>query len=149
MSFPSNEAHSGHPIGQEAVHTQKVHPQVAQKIMQMISSGITETTEVKRSLKYYVDNFLCKEIGHKPHPHDRAFYPLKQDIANHINMAKKAIDLSTFDQENLRMKVEEWEKATRNLYFISDHIKRMQLKMKVVKNKPFSMFIKKNGKRSC
>ena len=111
MSFPSNEAHSGHPIGQEAVHTQKVHPQVAQKIMQMISSGITETTEVKRSLKYYMDNFLCKEIGHKPHPHDRAFYPLKQDIANHINMAKKAIDLSTFDQENLRMKVEEWEKG--------------------------------------
>ena len=28
-----------------------------------------------------------------------------------INMAKKAIDLSTFDQENLRMKVEEWEKG--------------------------------------
>ena len=81
------------------------------KNMQIISSGITETTEVKRSLKYYVDNFLCKEIGHKPHPHDRAFYPLKQDIANHINMAKKAIDLSTFDQENLIMKVEEWEKG--------------------------------------
>ena len=26
-------------------------------------------------------------------------------------MAKKAIDLSTFDQENLRMKVEEWERG--------------------------------------
>ena len=111
VSFPSNESHSGHLIGQEAVYTQKVHPQVAQKIMQMVSSGITETTEVKRSLKYYVANFLCKEIGHKPHPHDRAFYLLKQDIANHINMAKKVIDLSTFEQENLRMIVEEWEKG--------------------------------------
>ena len=79
--------------------------------MQIISSRITETNEVKRSLKYYVDNFLCKEIGHKPHPHDSAFYPLKQDITNHINMAKKSIDMSTFDQENMRKKVEEWEKS--------------------------------------
>ena len=31
VSFLSNEAHSGHPIGQETVHTQKVHSQVAQK----------------------------------------------------------------------------------------------------------------------
>ena len=110
VSFPSNEAHSGHSIGQEAVHSQKVHPQVTQKIMEMVTSGMTDTAEVRRSLKYYVDNFLCKEIGQKPHPHDRAFYPLKQDIMNHISMAKRAIDLSTFDQENLRMKVEQWRK---------------------------------------
>ena len=97
VSFPSTEAHSGHPIGQEAVHTQKLHLQVAQKIMEMVTSGIIDTTEVRRSLKYYVDNFLCKDIGQKPHPHDRPFYPLKQDIMNHINMAKRAIDLSTFD----------------------------------------------------
>ena len=119
VSFPSYGAHSGHPIGQEAVHSQKVHPQVAQKITEMVSSGITDTTEVRRSLKYYVDNFLCKGIGHKLYPHDRAFYPLKQDIMNHISMAKRAIDLSTFDQENLRMKVEEWKKGnpTSSFYF--------------------------------
>ena len=119
VSFPSIEAHSGHPIGQEAVHTQKLHPQVAQKILEMVTSGITDTAEVRRSLKYYVDNFLCKDIGQKPHPHDRAFYPLKQDIMNHISMAKRAIDLSTFDQENLRLKVEEWKKGnpTSSFYF--------------------------------
>ena len=119
VSFPSTEAHSGHPIGQEAVHTQKLHPQVAQKILEMVTSGITDTAEVRRSLKYYVDNFLCKDIGQKPHPHDRAFYPLKQDIMNHISMAKRAIDLSTFDQENLRLKVEEWKKGnpTSSFYF--------------------------------
>lgn len=38
---------------------------------------------------------------------------------NHISMAKRAIDLSTFDQENLRLKVEEWKKSnpTSSFYF--------------------------------
>ena len=119
VSFPSIEAHSGHPTGQEAVHTQKLHPLVTQKITEMVTSGMTDTAEVRRSLKYYVDNFICKDIGQKPHPHDRAFYPLKQDIMNHISMAKRAIDLSTFDQENLRLKVGEWKKnnPTSSFYF--------------------------------
>ena len=68
VSFPSIEAHCGHPIGQEAVYTQKLHPQVAQKITEMVTSGITDTAEVRRSLKYYVDNFLCKDID-KNHTH--------------------------------------------------------------------------------
>ena len=107
VSFPSIEAHSGHPIGQEAVHTQILHPQVAQKITEMVSSGITDTAKVRWSLKYYVDNFLCKDIGQKPHPHDRAFYPLKQDM-NHISMAERS---TMFDQENLRLKVEECKRS--------------------------------------
>ena len=110
VSFPSNEAYSEHRIGLEAIHAQKIHPKVAQKIIEMVTSGITDTSEVRRSLKYFVDNNLCKEIGHKPNPHDRAFYPLKQDIINYIGMAKRAINLSKFDQENLQIKVEQWKK---------------------------------------
>ena len=117
VSFPSNEAHSEHPIGLEAIHTQNVHPKVAQKIIEMVTSGITYTSEVRRSLKYFVDNYLCKEIGHKPNPHDRAFYPLKQDIINHIDMTKRVIDLSKFDQENLQIKVEQWKKENENSSF--------------------------------
>ena len=59
----------------------------------MVTSGITDTSEVRHSLKYFVDNNFCKEIGHKPNLHDGAFYLLKQDI-NHIGMAKGAIDSS-------------------------------------------------------
>ena len=43
----------------------------------MVTSGITDTAEVRWSPKYYVDNFLCKDIGQKSHPHDRAFYTVK------------------------------------------------------------------------
>lgn len=66
MSFPSNEAHLGLPIDQEAVNGQNVHPQVAQE---MVTSWITDTAEVRQSLggTIYVDNVLCKEIGQKQH----------------------------------------------------------------------------------
>lgn len=110
VSIPSNAAHSDHPIGKSAIHSQKIHPLVAQKIMEMVLSGMTDCAEIRRPLRYYVNNFLFKEIG-RPNPYDRAFYPLKQDIANHISQAKRAIDLSKFDQENLHLKVQEWKRA--------------------------------------
>ena len=54
---------------------------------------------------------LSKEIGRKPIPGDRAFYPLNDDIRNHVSKAKRALELSKYDQENLRLKVEEWKKT--------------------------------------
>ena len=146
VCFPSIETHCGHPIGQEAVHTQKLHPQVPQKITEIVTSGITDTAEVRRSLKYYVDNFLRKDIGQKPHPHDRAFYPLKQDM-NHISRADRSIHLSTFDQENLRLKVEEWKRSNPTLPFYFRPFGK-----NVTANEPckehFSTFTKMNGKGS-
>ena len=62
------------------------------KITEMVMSGIADTAEVRWSLKYHVDNFLCEEIRQKTHPHDRMFYPLKSV-------------LSTFDQDYLLLKV--------------------------------------------
>ena len=38
-----------------------------------------DTAEVKRSLKYYVNNFLSKEIGKTPLEHDKAFHPTNDD----------------------------------------------------------------------
>ncbi len=34
------------------------------------------------------------------------------DIKNHICKAKRALELSKIDQENLRLKVEEWKKSS-------------------------------------
>ena len=97
VSLPCEEAHSGHPTGHAAGYSQKLNPYVSQKISEMVSSGITDTAEVKRTLKYYVDNFLVKELGMKPHPYDRAFYLLNDDIRNHVHRAKRALDLSTLE----------------------------------------------------
>ncbi len=112
ISLPSEEAHSGHPTGQPAVYGQKLHPLVAQKIAEMVAAGIVETAEMKHSLKYYVNNVLSKEIGKTPLQHDRAFYSTNDDIRNHVFKAKRTLELSKLDQENLRLKVEEWQKTS-------------------------------------
>jgi len=71
------------------------------KIVDMVEAGITDTTETKHTLKYYVGNSLSKEIGRKPCAGDRAFYPLNEDIRNHVGKAKRALELSKYVQENL------------------------------------------------
>ena len=48
----------------------------------MVAAGIADTAEVKRSLKYYVNNFLSKEIGKTPLQHDTAFHQTNDDIRN-------------------------------------------------------------------
>ncbi len=78
----------------------------------MVAAGIVETAEVKRSLKYYVNNVLSKEIGKTPLQHDRAFCPTNDDIRNYVCKAKRTLELSKLDQENLRLKVEEWQKTS-------------------------------------
>jgi hypothetical protein len=117
ISLPSEDAHSGHPAGQAGVYAQKVHPAVSRKIVEMVEGGITGTNEMKHSLKHFVNTTLSRELGRKPQPGDRAFYPHSEDIRNHINKAKRALELSKYDQENLRLKIEEWKKQKPQLSF--------------------------------
>ena len=86
---------------QPAVYGQKLHPLVVQKIAEIVAAGIVDTAEVKRSLKYHVNNFLSKEIGKTPLEHDRALHPTNDDIRNHAGKAKRTLELSRLDQENL------------------------------------------------
>ena len=58
---------------------------------------------VCQMLRHYVNNDLCKE--EKPSCSDRAYYPTKDDIKNHVYRAKKAFELSKFDQHNLELKL--------------------------------------------
>ena len=63
----------------------------------MVAAGIhvVDTAELNRSLKYYVNNFLSKEIGKTPLEHDRAS---NDDIRNHVGKAKRTLKLSRLDQ---------------------------------------------------
>ena len=67
VSPPSEAAHSGQQTGQSsnAVFSQKLHPKVTSKTTEMVHCGITETAEVKRSLKYYVNTILSTVLGQK------------------------------------------------------------------------------------
>ena len=55
-----------------------------------------------------MNNELAKELDFKPHRNDCTFYPDITDLKNHVYKAKRALELSTIDQEKLRLKVNEW-----------------------------------------
>lgn len=112
ISMPAESAHSGHPTGSAGIFAQKLHPLVSQKILEMVRSGISDTNEIKHCLKYHVDTVIVKDLDRKPTPGDRAFYPLLEDIRNHVSKAKKALELSKFDLQNLQLKIEEWKASS-------------------------------------
>ena len=64
VSLPSEAAHSGHPTGSSGGYAQRIHPLLSDQISQLVAAGITDTNEVKRSLRFYVTNTLCKELGY-------------------------------------------------------------------------------------
>ena len=109
VSLPCESAHSQHPTGEAAGFAQKLHPLIISKISDMVYAGITNTTEIKRSLRWYVQHDVAKEIGVTPKTTDRSLYPTDNDIRNHIHIAKRAIDLSKLDQENLQLKLQKWK----------------------------------------
>jgi len=111
VSLPTLAAHSEHSVGVEAAFFQKVNPCVSQKISELVNEGMVNYYEVKRSLAHYVKHVLPMVEGIDPPSEDnRAFYPTDKDIQNHIYMAKKARLLSSLDQENLHLRIEEWRK---------------------------------------
>ena len=85
----------------------------------MVISGITSTSEVKRSLNFYATTVLAPQLGITLSKQNRAFYPTSTDVRNHIYIAKKALELSKIDQENVRLKVEQFQKrdSTSSFFF--------------------------------
>ena len=125
ISLPSIDAHSGHSLGCDACgFAQRIHPLVTQKITELVSSGITDIGKVKRHLHFYVTKTVPKELEIHPKPNNRAFHPTTVDIRNHIWTAKKALELSKIDQENVRCKIENWKQSNLNSsFFFRPYIK--------------------------
>ena len=110
VSLPTAEAHHQcHPTGREVAMAQR-HSKVIEKIHELVLEGVIDPLEVQRHLKHYVRHSLCGE--QPPDVLDRAYYPELQDIRNHINKAKRSIQLSVLDQENVALKVEQWKKES-------------------------------------
>ena len=125
VSLPSEEAHSGHPVGKNALYSQRIHPLLVEKITEMVLAGITNTAEVKRSLKFYTTSVLTASTGLSISMMNRAFNPTSIDIRNHIHAAKKRLEISKLDQENVRLKVEQQKESNpHTLYFFRPFTKK-------------------------
>ena len=124
VSLPSAEAHhTTHPTGRIYGMAQKIHPKLVKKIHQLVSEGVTVVSEMKRALNHYVKNDLCRDSP--PDPNDCAYHPSNNDIKNHIYRAKSKLQLSKFDQENLRLKISEWQKSVPTTLFFFRPFKKM------------------------
>ena len=96
-----------HPIGAGALFTGKVHPKVIHKIHELIADGLLV---FKKSRKH----LLIPEFQIKPDEANRTYFPTTTDIQNHVYSAQKLLELSRLDQENLRLKINEWKKEAPN-----------------------------------
>ena len=115
--LPTEEAHKNyHNTTGAASFAHRIHPKLVSKIYELVSEGITNVQEVKNHLKHYVSHVLC--VHQKPDITDRAYFPTTIDIRNHIYLAQHACQLSKFDQENLKLKIERWKQDNpTSLYF--------------------------------
>ena len=110
VSLPTEEAHhKTHPTRGSHVMAQRVNPQVAQQIRELVQVGMTNPHEVRKALNHYVQTVLCTE--NPPNPDDRAYFPTHRDLKNHIYKAKRALELSKYDQHNLAKKISQWKKS--------------------------------------
>lgn len=107
VSLPTNESHENtHPTGVISGPAQKVHPLLSKKIEDLVREGAVDANEIQRSLREFVKN---QSAISKPSFTDRAYYPTVNDIRNHMYKAKLGLQLSKFDQENLTLKMKEWD----------------------------------------
>jgi len=94
-----------------------VDDRVRQFIRQQVADGIHNVAEVQRHTEVYVRRQLF-EGQHLPSKFNRRFYPHRRDYENIIYRARVAAMKSLVDQENLRLKVDEWKLADPNVCVI-------------------------------
>ena len=93
---------------------------------------------------------MCAKVD----PDDRAYYPTIRDIQNHVRKAKKALDLSKFDQQNLKMKIKEWEKQDQQSRFYfrpfvkTENTNEVMIYMRSLMNHYYG-FTKLSGNKRC
>ena len=98
----TEDTHISHLTGNGAAgFSQRVSENVAEKILELVAEGITE---VRRLLRHYVMHDLCRENSRNPS--DRAYFPIDN---GHVYMAKRTLQLSCLDRENLHLTIDEWK----------------------------------------
>ena len=78
-------------------------------IAELVADDIAEIDDAKKALRHRINHYLCKDSPSDPN--DRTYFPTHDDLRNHIYREKHALQHSNYDQENLRLKVQNWKKT--------------------------------------
>ncbi|XP_074047710.1 calcium-responsive transcription factor isoform X1 [Macrotis lagotis] len=87
----SSLENEGHTVRDEnCALSSRLHPQVADKIRELVSQGIEQVYAVRKQLRKFVERELFKpdEI---PERHNLSFFPTVNDIKNHIHEVQKSL----------------------------------------------------------
>ncbi|KGL80299.1 Calcium-responsive transcription factor, partial [Tinamus guttatus] len=68
----------------------RLHPQVADKIRELVSQGVEQVYAVRKQLRKYVERELFKP-DEVPERHNLSFFPTVNDIKNHIHEVQKSL----------------------------------------------------------
>ncbi|XP_008071428.1 calcium-responsive transcription factor [Carlito syrichta] len=68
----------------------RLHPQVAQKIQELVSQGIEQVYAVRKQLRKFVERELFKP-DEVPERHNLSFFPTVNDIKNHIHEVQQSL----------------------------------------------------------
>ena len=90
---------------------QPVDERLINKIQELVLLGVNRVSEMQRHLEYYVKKELLASRK-PPEATNRRFFPANVDVRNHMYRATLKNKHSSFDQENLELKIKEWEKES-------------------------------------
>ncbi|XP_067994420.1 calcium-responsive transcription factor isoform X3 [Melanerpes formicivorus] len=76
--------------GENCALPSRLHPQVAEKIRELVSQGIEQVYAVRKQLRKYVERELFKP-DEVPERHNLSFFPTVNDIKNHIHEVQKCL----------------------------------------------------------
>ncbi|XP_063060566.1 calcium-responsive transcription factor-like [Engraulis encrasicolus] len=84
LKIPLLEAHN-HTIEKgPCVSRKPMHPEVEVKLQEMVAQGMTNISVIKRTLKQFVLNELCRTSLKTPNPSHQRYFPSKETIRFHI-----------------------------------------------------------------
>uniref|UniRef100_A0A671UGC9 Calcium responsive transcription factor n=1 Tax=Sparus aurata TaxID=8175 RepID=A0A671UGC9_SPAAU len=83
---------------QDRVIPSRLHPQVAERIRQLVAAGHHQVYTVRKQLRRFVEQELFKCAG-RPDRHNLRYFPTVNDIKNHIHESQKALRPSSSPAE--------------------------------------------------
>nr|XP_056717430.1 calcium-responsive transcription factor [Euleptes europaea] len=90
FSVPSPEEDDDTARDENCVLPSRLHPQVADKIRELVSQGIQQVYAVRKQLRKFVEQELFKP-DEVPERHNLSFFPTVNDIKNHIHEVQKTL----------------------------------------------------------
>ena len=107
VSLPLEEAHDTHIISRESGSCQRVKPEVREKILSLVASGVTSTAVVKLLLERYVLEEMNHPGGILPAKSDNGYFPKNSDIMNYIRRGRVQVHNPASDLQNLENEMQE------------------------------------------